>query len=154
MPASYQELKARIRKRTRIVLRSLLFIGICLIILYGVKLWTEAKSRAEFYAGLNLSVITDTSLPASERLQVVFGAAAAAQQYPDGLIATALFQLEQFENSLLRELQRRTPHDSLPGMVFIPAGDFLFGGFGKYHGTPKDTSLAAFYIDQYPVTNF
>jgi formylglycine-generating enzyme required for sulfatase activity len=68
-------------------------------------------------------------------------------------MADAIEQLQVFENKLLREMQLVTPHDSIPNMVFIPPGEFLFGGFDKFHGEIQPIFLDGYYIDQNPVTN-
>jgi len=150
---STNALKSAIRRRIKIGVMALIGIGIFSSLLYLWYQWQFEKKRADFYATIDLSDITNENLPAATRLQTVYWAAAAAEKNKFGLIADALQQFEAFENKMLSEQQAFTARDTIAGMVFIPEGPFLFGGFGQYVGEPLDTTLAAFYIDKYPVTN-
>lgn len=153
MKNTHEQLKRRIEKRTRsglLILLSVILIGSHLYLFFR---WKSAEEMADFYAGVDLNLITNQEKSAVERLKSIHLMAVAAEKNPFGLIADAFSQFTEFENRLLKERQLLTPHDSIPGMIFIPEGNFLFGGTGKFHGTPADTFISDFYLDKFPVTN-
>lgn len=153
MPPSNAEIKKRLQKRIWFGVGTLIILLAVLPGFYFYLQWQSAKQLADFYATVDFNLITDSARAARERIQAVFLIADAARRNNYGLIADALQQFENFENRLLEEQQKTFPHDSIPGMVYVPAGEFLFGGLGKFHGVPQDTSLSAYFIDCCPVTN-
>jgi len=150
---SYENLRHRTIRRIKWSAGFLIFTLLIFSHLFLIQQWKNAEALAQFYANLDLFLITDEQKPAAERVRAVHLMAAAAEQNPFGLIADALTQFTEFENKLLKEQQLLSPYDSIPGMVLIPAGNFLFGGLGQFHGAPGDTFLTDFYLDQYAVTN-
>lgn len=154
MQQDYEKLKTKIHKRTVFSAISLIVLSLFSIFFYLLYRINQERQRAEFYKMFDLSLITDTSRPATERLKAALLATQAAEANPFGLMADAIEQLQVFENKLLREMQLATPHDSIANMIYIPAGEFLFGGFDQFHGEIQHIFLDGYYIDQKPVTNF
>jgi formylglycine-generating enzyme required for sulfatase activity len=153
MAQNYEILKSKIHKRTIFSAISLIVLSIFGIIFYFYYRIQLERQRADFYMTFDLNLIMETSRPARDRLEAALLATQAAEANPFGLMADALHQLQQFENKLLREMQLAAPHDSVPNMCYIPAGEFIFGGFDKFHGEIQQIFLNAYYIDQKPVTN-
>lgn len=153
MAQDYETLKSKIHKRTIFSAISLIVLSIFGIIFYFYYRIQLERQRADFYMTFDLNLIMDTNRPVRDRLEAALLATQAAEANPFGLMADALHQLQQFENKLLREMQLAAPHDSVPNMCYIPAGEFIFGGFDKFHGQIQQIYLDAYYIDQKPVTN-
>ncbi|MBN2088988.1 SUMF1/EgtB/PvdO family nonheme iron enzyme [candidate division KSB1 bacterium] len=153
MQQNYEILKSKIHRRTIFSAISLIVLSLFSIIFYFLYRINQESQRADFYMTFGLNLITDTSRPAQERLKAALLATQAAEANPFGLMADALEQLQVFENKLLREMQLATPHDSVANMIYIPAGEFIFGGFDKFHGKIQYFFLDGYYIDQKPVTN-
>jgi len=140
-------------------MNSLKYILLLLIVLliatniYWYAKWKAANTQAHHLAAFDFSQITDSSHPAKQRVKQVYLIAEAARSNPAGVLASALIEFEQSETKTLRELQASCQPESIDNMVYIPAGSFLYGGYGKFKDSPQDTTLANFYMDKFLVTN-
>ena len=137
--------------KNRIIIIIVFFLIISNIFLF-VK-WKQEKQRGYRLINFDFSKVTDSQYTAKERLKYVYLASEAATLNPAGIFAEKLREFETEETVMLRELQTKMQPDTIENMVYIPAGSFLYGGFGKFKDEPKDTMLSAYYIDKFLVTN-